>query len=158
MGIRCHVPARDSISFVGAHIPYVLRRARPLACEMCIWQCCSRFQGTRLSLVNGIREISEECVTLVACSNVEVCAQRVVYSLFVLTLCRHDVVELYAACQSSVVGLRRHRILSPSQNCCSFSRSYDTSNAILCSRTSHQNHCPRQRRLWDLSYEAQSSW
>jgi hypothetical protein len=125
---------------------------------MCISQYCSRSQGTRLSLVNGIREISKERVTLVACSNIKVCAQRVVYGLFVLTLCRHNVIELCAACQSSVVGLQRHRFLSPSQNCCSFSRSYDTSNAILCSRTSHQNHCPRQRRLWELSYEAQSSW
>lgn len=42
-----------------------------------------------------------ETITFVACGDVEERAQRVVYTLFVSTSCRHNVVELCAAGQSS---------------------------------------------------------
>lgn len=42
-----------------------------------------------------------ETVTFVACGDVQKRAQRVVYTLFVSTSCRYNVVELCAACQSS---------------------------------------------------------
>jgi hypothetical protein len=87
--------------------------------------------------------------TLVAGGDVEIRAQGVVYDLVVLDLAarRDNVVELCGRISGAVVvgcACRGRGVHSPSQNCCSFSRLYDTSNAMLGSRVSHQTH-PHQR-------------
>ena len=48
----------------------------------------------------------EECNTFVASSDIEKSAQRVVYTLFIATSRRHDIIELCTACRSTVVGLQ----------------------------------------------------
>lgn len=78
-----------------------------------------------------------QVVVAVVCGDAEIGAQSIINQLVFVALRRDNVVDLCFSLVSSGCGMsmtRDCRLHPPSQNCCSFSRLYDTSNAMLGSR------------------------